>query len=170
MAKISGFLTGIFPSDSLLLIALQTLAVLFVALVAGATFGIWRGFNPATYSAVAFLEMHQGSVRGLNTLLPATALGAILLSALLYVRNFGGSGANNLIILSIVLMIAGGLATRFGNQPINAQVMTWTAETMPANWQALRDSWWSWHIVRTLFSIAALVTLVAALLAGRGNT
>jgi hypothetical protein len=169
MTKISGFLTGVFPAGSIALIALQTAAVLLIALVAGATFGIWRGYNPAAYSAATFLEMHQGAVRGLNTLLPATALAAIILSAILYIRNIAGGGGNHLILLSIVLMIAGGLATRFGNQPINAQVMTWTAETMPTNWEALRNSWWTWQVVRTLISITALTTLLFALLAGRSN-
>ena len=41
-----------------------------ISLVAGSMFGIWRGYDPALYAPATFVEVHQGAVRGLNTLLP----------------------------------------------------------------------------------------------------
>ena len=34
-----------------LILSLQFAASLILAMVAGSTFGIWRGYNPTTYSA-----------------------------------------------------------------------------------------------------------------------
>ena len=40
--------------------------------------------------------------------------------------------------------------------------MTWSAEAPPANWMDLRDEWWRWHILRTVFGIAGLSLLIVA--------
>lgn len=169
MQKAALLLIDFLPAASRILISVQVLTVLLVALVAGATFGIWQGYNPASYSAATFLEMHQGAVRGLNFLLPATAFAALLLTVLLSVRSLATAGALPLYAATLVLLIAGGLITRLANQPINAQVMTWTVDAMPATWSELRDSWWFWHVARMCASVLALVTLTTAELVERAG-
>ena len=166
MTKLGVAVSTWLPDSSRLLFTIQLSAVLLLALVAGATFGIWRGYNPAAYSPRAFLEVHQGAVLGLNTLLPVLGLVANLLTLLLVVRFYGSKGFP-LYAAALALMVAAGLLTRFGNQPLNAIVMKWTPDTMPANWAAIRDSWWSWHIMRTGASIASLACLIAAVLMNR---
>lgn len=152
---------------SALVVPLQFLSGLLFSLVAGSVFGIWRGYNPLTYSPATFVEMHQGAVRGLNQLLPGIAFASIVLVvALAWLARSKGI-VFWLYVGAIALMIAGGLVTRFVNQPINAQVMTWTAETLPANWGAIRDSWWTWHIVRTGISVLAMAILLAGIIADR---
>ncbi|MGE5669570.1 MAG: anthrone oxygenase family protein [Betaproteobacteria bacterium] len=64
-------------------------------------------------------------------------------------------------------MVAAGVVTRFGNQPINAQVMTWAPNAPPANWTDFRDWWWRWHTVRTVAMVAALAMLILATLTDR---
>jgi len=53
------------------------------------------------------------------------------------------------------------LATLIVEVPIDKQVKTWTAATLPANWERLRDRWQTFHVVRTLASIAGLLFLLA---------
>jgi uncharacterized membrane protein len=67
-----------------------------------------------------------------------------------------------LLLVGAVLLIAAGLVTRFGNQPINAHVITWRASAPPSTWMEARDQWWRWHIGRTIAGIAALACIVAA--------
>ena len=167
MDKAQLALSNLLPASSALLTSLQVMAILLIALVAGATFGIWRGYNPTDYSALTFLETHQGAVRGLNTLIPAIALAAIILSLILLARSYGSGLPFFLYLIAIVLMIGGGVITRLENQPINAIVMTWSMETMPTTWAELRDSWWMWHVIRTVVSIAALAILITAVLTDR---
>ncbi len=144
---------------------LQFVDIMTVALLAGTVFGVWRGYDPAGYSPAAFLEIHQGAVRGLNTLLPVMGAAAILLTGALAWNAKGTSLPFGLYLVAMVAMIAAGLITRFGNQPINATVMTWTAGAMPSGWEELRDTWWRWHMFRVGATIAALAVLVAAVLA-----
>jgi hypothetical protein len=141
----------------------QISALIVIGLVAGATFGIWRGYNPSGFAPPTFLEVHKGAVAGLNTLLPVLGLAANVLTLLLAARFYGSTGFG-LFVLALVLMIAAGVITRFGNQPINAQVMGWTVYSMPTNWTQLRDTWWFWHLIRTAVSVAAFAALAAAVL------
>lgn len=169
MAFLSNTLRMLIPSSSLSLALLQTVAILLLALVAGATFGIWRGYNPAGWTPHAFVEVHQTAVRGLNALLPGIAMASLALTVLLALRSPERGAVFGAYLLAIALTIAGGLVTRLANQPINAQVMTWSAAAPAADWAQLRDTWWFWHVVRTLVSMAALATLILAVLGDRAR-
>ena len=147
--------------------AIQFVAIILIALVAGSTFGIWAGYDPAAYSARTFLETHQGAVRGLNLLLPLMGAGALVLTGLLAVLARRDGPALWVYLAAFALMAIAALVTRFANQPINGRIMAWSVETMPANWTQLRQAWWSWHLVRTACSAGGLTLLVLAALAFR---
>ena len=138
--------------------------LLVLALLVGAMFGIWAGYDPATLSPGAFVEQHQNAVRGLNVLLPVMGAVCIVLTVVLAVMTKDDARARYLLAAAAVCLIAAGLVTRFGNQPINAIVMTWSPQAPPANWTQLRDEWWRWHVVRTGAGIAALALTLLALL------
>lgn len=142
--------------------------LLLLALLVGTMFGILVGFNPAGLSASAYIEQQQNAIRSLNTLLPAIGAACIVLTLGLAVRSKSDRHSRVLLIAAGLLLITAGLVTRFANQPLNAIVMTWAAQSPPAEWTQLRDAWWHWHIVRTYAGIAALVIhLFVALGAGR---
>jgi hypothetical protein len=82
----------------------------------------------------------------------------LLLAVLSQGRTRGWPGA------AAVCFIVAGLITRFGNRPINAVVITWSPQAPGARWMEMRDTWWHWHIARTLFGIVAVsFALIAAL-------
>jgi uncharacterized membrane protein len=141
--------------------------VVLLALLVGTMFGIWVGFNPASLSASAYVEQQQNAIRSLNTLLPAMGAACILLTVALAVLSKGDSRSRYLLVAAAVLMVAAGLVTRFGNQPINAVVMTWSAQAPAENWVQLRDAWWQWHIVRSLAGIVALALTALAVLGAK---
>jgi uncharacterized membrane protein len=147
--------------------ALQLVDILVISLVAGSIFGIWRGYNPSTYSAETFVEVHQGAVRGLNVLLPVMGLTAIVLTLLLMFLSRSKARPFRLYFAALLAMVAAGLVTRLFNQPINAEVMGWTADAIPDNWTEFRDAWWRWHIVRLICAVAAAAILIAAVFADR---
>ena len=146
--------------------ALQVLSLLLISLVVGSMFGIWRGYNPTSFSPTTFVEVHQGAVRGLNILLPAMALVSILTVVALSWLGRGLPQSLWLYIAAAVAMVAGGLITRFGNQPINAVIMAWGA-VPPDGWQMIRDTWWNWHLARLAAGIAGELLLITAIFAHR---
>ena len=143
--------------------------LMLLALLVGTMFGIWVGFNPSGLSASAYIEQQQNAIRALNTLLPAMGAVCIVLTVALAAISKGDRRSRDLLIAAAALMVVAALVTRFHNQPINAVVMTWHAQSPAANWAALRDQWWHWHIVRSLAGLAALALTVLAVLGAKGT-
>lgn len=140
--------------------------LLLLALLAGTTFGIWAGYDPAGFGATTYVEQQQNAIRGLNTLLPAMGAVGILLTAVLAVRARRRPRERALLVAALVCLIAAALVTRFGNQPINAQVMSWSPQAPAANWATLRDAWWHWHELRTVAVVGGFALTLLASLAG----
>lgn len=139
---------------------IRVLNVFVAALLAGAMFGITMGYNPAALSSGAYLEQQQNVIRSLNVLMPVMGLITIILTIIAsYYQRKSKSVFIALLIASILLVIS-AVITRFGNQPINATVMTWSKADIPTNWTELRDKWWMLHIVRTFCSVAALLLII----------
>ena len=148
--------------------ALQLTSIVLLSLLLGTTFGIWRGYDATNYAPSTFVEMHQGAVRGLNVILPMFGLITLLITASLGVLSRDRPGVLWLYGLAFIAIAVAGLVTRFGNQPINDQVMGWTATTLPADWTAIRDRWTSLNAVRVVSSFAGELLLVSAIFADRG--
>jgi len=124
--------------------------VVLVGLMTGIVFGIWLGCDPKKMSFPGYVEYQQGLIHAFNVLMPLLGLLTILLTVLSAVLQREDTGVFTTLLLAVALLILSGLITRFGNQPINAVVMTWKPGSPPSDWAALRDRWWWLHIVRSL--------------------
>ena len=133
--------------------------IIFAALIAGGMFVIWAGCDPATLSPSTYVEQQQNAIRALNVVMPV--LGAIAI-ALTLVSAFLRRKDRTVFVLLVVaaaFLIISAVVTRFGNQPINALVMSWDIARPPANWTELRDQWWGFHRLRTLCGLIALALI-----------
>jgi uncharacterized membrane protein len=143
--------------------------VLLAGLIAGTLFGIWLGYNPRSLSAPAYIEQQQNAIRALNVTMPV--LGAICTVITLVHAYLARSNRSILLFLiaAAALFVIAGLVTRFGNQPINAIVITWRSSAPPPVWESARDRWWQWHIVRTVAMIAGFCCIIRATIIPRSN-
>jgi hypothetical protein len=148
--------------------ALQLTSIVLLSLILGTVFGIWRGYDATTYAPSTFVEMHQGAVRGLNVILPMFGLVTLMITASLAILSRDRPGVLWLYGLAFAAIAVAGLVTRFGNQPINEQVMGWTVTNFPADWTTIRDRWASLNAVRVVSSFAGELLLVSAIFADRG--
>lgn len=139
---------------------IRFLNIIMVALVAGTIFGIWLGYNPINLSAPTYIEQQQNNIRALNTIMPLLGLITIILTLISAFLRKKEKGAFILLLIATIFLIISGLTTKFGNQPINSVVMTWDMNTPPDNWTALRDQWWTYHIIRTSTAIVALCLIL----------
>jgi uncharacterized membrane protein len=147
--------------------SIRFVSLLLTSLLVGTMFGIWLGFDPSALTATAYVEMQQNAIRALNTSLPALGLVCVLLTAALAALTKNDKRGRYLLIAAAMCLVIAGLVTRFGNQPINAVVMTWSPQAPAANWMELRDIWWHWHIVRTVAGVGALALALLAALGGQ---
>lgn len=145
---------------------LHTAILVIASLLVGAMFGVWRGFDPAAFSPATFVEVQQGAIRGLNDLLPLMGLASIVLIVVLAFFARRRPQVMWLYAAAAAGLAIAGIVTRFGNQPINDIVMTWST-TPPDGWQTLRDTWWNWHLVRLAAAFVGEVLLIDAIFADR---
>jgi uncharacterized membrane protein len=153
----------------MLIVTIRFVSLFLTGLLVGTMFGMWMGFNPAALSPSAFVEMQQNAIRALNVPLPILGAACIILTATLAVLSKTDKRARWLLVVAALCLAAAGLITRFANQPINAVVMSWSAQAPASNWAELRDTWWHWHTLRTAVAIAGFaLALLAAV--GRAGT
>ena len=144
------------------------LNVILAALLAGTSFGIWIGFNPLNLSLSTYVEQQQHLLRSLNTLMICLVVVATLTTiASAFLQRKSKQ-------IFVTLLIASGffigciLISRFGNQPIQNDMMIWKANSVPADWTLYRDKWWTFHIMRTITELIALCLVTLASIK-RGN-
>jgi hypothetical protein len=142
---------------------LRFLNIIIAALLAGTSFGIWIGFNPLHLSPSTYIEQQQNTIRSLNAIMTALVFSAVVITIISAVLQRGNKPVFSALLIAALLFIACILISRFGNQPVNRVIMTWSQGSPPADLSALRDKWWSFHIMRT---IAELIALFLVTLAG----
>jgi uncharacterized membrane protein len=74
-----------------------------------------------------------------------------------------GVAASLLIIISLLI-------TLLVEVPIDNQIKTWTAQTVPADWTTLRARWQVFHTARTFVSLASLGCLIVSVLSWKSQT
>ena len=142
------------------LIVIRFTSLMLTALLAGTSFGIWIGLNPKDYSPATYLEQQQHLVQALHALMVTMVILATLftlISAFMQRQHkpvFIGLLAASTFLFSCIII------SRFGNLPIQQEMLTWTVDTIPDNWTVLRDKWWTLHVFRTIAELCAL-TIIA---------
>ena len=61
---------------------------------------------------------------------------------------------------AFALFVVALVVTIFVEVPIVEQIVTWKVDTLPANWQQLRDRWRRFHVIRVVAGLASLVFLL----------
>jgi hypothetical protein len=135
---------------------IRFLNIIIAALLAGTSFGIWMGFNPLNLSPSTYIEQQQNMIRALNSFMLILVFGATVITIISAILQRDDKQAFIPLLIASLFFIACILISRFGNQPINNEIMTWTSGTVPGNLSELRDKWWTFHIFRTIAELIAL--------------
>jgi len=139
--------------------SIRFLNILVAALLAGVSLGIWIGFNPVHLSPSTYLEQQQNMLQALQVLMVSLVFMATLITILSAFLQKSNRPVFSALLVAAGFFVACILITRFGNKPIDDLVITWTVDSMPANWTEVRDSWWSFHRMRTITELIALILI-----------
>jgi uncharacterized membrane protein len=89
----------------------------------------------------------------------AEVLGLISTGALLVLLR--AQRTSFVLTLLAALSFLGMLALfTFGNNPLNQQIAAWTPQTLPANWQQVRDAWDRYHAISSVLAAVAFTVLL----------
>jgi len=145
-------------------------ALFLLALVTGVFWGTWFTLTRSieTFSATEFIHIGQtiiGNVAWpMRILMPACILFMIMSALLVAEKNSAGF---YLSVTACLLIVVALLITLLVEVPIDNQIRTWTAETVPADWTTLRARWETFHAARTFVSLGSLGSLILAVLSTR---
>jgi uncharacterized membrane protein len=150
--------------------ALAATIVLF-ALVMGVFWGTWFSLSRTMdrLSPETFLAVGHQMIRNLGgpmaILLPLALLSALVTLVLLWPDR---AAAWWWLAAGFALMVAALVITLAMEVPIDNQIQTWTAATLPGDWRSIQSRWELWHTIRTFTSIAAVVAAtISAVVAPR---
>jgi len=134
--------------------------IILAAILAGVSFGIWIGFNPLDLSSSTYVEQQQNMLHSLRTLMIALVVIATLITLISAYIQRNNTSILIALLIAAAFFIACILISRFGIKPIDDKVLSWTSSSIPDDWTALRDKWWTLHIMRTIAELAALCIVV----------
>jgi hypothetical protein len=109
-------------------------SLLFVGLTAGAAYVVWLVYDPNGMSSAFYVENMQHSIRRLTIPLPTIVVLGLLFTAVATVQARSDRAVFSLLATACLCVLAVGLITRFGNIPINNQILTWNIDSPPADW------------------------------------
>jgi uncharacterized membrane protein len=141
----------------------QVITIVLFALVMGVFWGTWFSLSRTMnrLSAETFLAVGHEMIRNLavpmRILLPVALLSALVTLALLWQRR--PTAAFGWLLAGFLLMVAALAVTLLVEVPIDNQIKTWTAATLPGDWRSIRSRWQLFHTIRTVLSIAAVVAV-----------
>lgn len=139
-------------------------SLLFVGLTAGAAYVIWFDYNPNAMSATFYAETMQHAIRVLTIPLPTIVVLGLLFTVTASLQARSDQAQFILLTAASLCVLAVALITRFGNIPINNQILTWNIVSPPANWAELAEKWWQFQTARVVCQTAALGLVSSAVL------
>ena len=141
----------------------QFVSIFLSALVAGAFWGPWLGltrghiqFQPDTFLAVDH-RMIRNFSSVMPILMPATMLSVL---PVLFIMRHRRSIELYLNAGGLTLLVAALLVTLIVEVPIDKQIASWTAATLPENWRQLWRRWEIFHAIRTAAAVSGLAFLI----------
>jgi uncharacterized membrane protein len=152
-------------------VAQATTIVLF-ALVMGVFWGTWFSLSRTMdqLSGETFVAVGHQMIQNLGVpmaiLLPLSLVSALVTLVLLW--QAGRGAAFWWALTGFLLMVTALVITLAVEVPIDNQISTWTAATLPGDWRSIQSRWELFHTIRTFMSIAALAAVtISATVASR---
>ncbi len=137
-----------------------------LALVTGVFWGTWFTLTRSieTFSAAEFIHIGKTIIANvawpMRILMPSCIL-LMILSAWFHPEK--RSPGFYFSLAACVLIIIALLITLLVEVPIDNQIKTWTASTVPSDWEAIRERWQLFHTARTFISLASFGSLALAI-------
>jgi uncharacterized membrane protein len=143
--------------------AAQATTIVLFSLVMGVFWGTWFSLSRTMdqLSGETFVAVGHQMIRNLGVpmaiLLPLALLSALVTLVLL--RQGRQTVAFWWVLAGFLLLAVALVITLAVEVPIDNQIETWTAATLPGDWRSIQSRWELWHTIRTFLSIAAVIAV-----------
>ncbi|QUQ66006.1 anthrone oxygenase family protein [Kutzneria sp. CA-103260] len=147
----------------------ELLSIVLNALVMGVFWGPWVALTRslATFEPSVFLAIGRRLNLNLAPLMTVLMPVALLSTVPTLVLSYGDHPTTFATTLAGAALFAVALVVTVAVEvPIAVQIKTWSTDTMPEDWQRLRDRWASVHVIRVLAGVIGLGLLVFGAICG----
>ncbi len=143
------------------------IATLFaLMLVCGVFWGLYFALSRSyqVFTPVELAKIARTIVRNLEVPMRNISLLCLVLMGL-SIAFYPEKGCWNFyaMIASLLLIIGSLVITTAIEVPINNEVVTWTAENTPPDWEQLRNRWQYYNVVRTVLALLSFVLFAAGI-------
>jgi uncharacterized membrane protein len=145
----------------------QFVNILLLVLVVGVFWGSWLGLSRsmASFSAQTFLDIGHTMIGNLAPVMPVLMTAAILSSVpVLYLLYAQRANTFYPMLVGFLLFVSALLVTLLVEVPVDNQIKVWTVDSLPPNWQQIRDRWELFHVIRTFASMSGLAFIIGSVL------
>lgn len=142
----------------------ELISIVLSAVVGGMYWGPWLALSRSmrTFKPEVFLDIVDRMNRNMESVMTIlTPIALLSIAPVLFLSLNEHRRTFYLTLAGFALFVVALIVTMVVEVPIVKQIATWTAGTLPDNWQQLRDRWGSFHIIRVVAGIGGLVLLVA---------
>ncbi len=146
---------------------LQFIALFLLLLVTGVFWGPWLALHRSlhVFTKAEFLKITKTLAdnlgRPMQVLLPLCIL--FMLLCLAFFPDKSATGFY-LLMASFCCLLLTLIVTLTTELPIVNKIKTWTLETAPPNWEAIRDKWVRCHALRVFPALAAIALFLLVVL------
>jgi uncharacterized membrane protein len=142
----------------------ELISIVLSALLGGMYCGPWLALSRSmrTFKPEVFLDIVDRMNRNMESVMTVlTPVALIAVAPVLFISYHEQPRTFYLTLAGFALFVAALVVTMLIEVPIVKQIVMWTVETLPGNWQQLRDRWVAFHIIRVVAGIGGLAFLVA---------
>lgn len=143
--------------------------LLLVALPAGHGFFNWIADNPAWLPPPAFVDYWQTSIRGVRVPMGVIGGSGVILTMISAWLARRDRPSLYFVVAAFPFLALAVLGTVLWIAPINDQILTWSANALPANWTDVRDRWWLLRDSRLIVQMLGFALLLVATLTRRDS-
>jgi hypothetical protein len=143
------------------------IALFLLMMVTGIFWGTWFSLSRSmeVFSAAEFIHIGKTIIQNLaipmRIIMPSCIV-FMLLTLWTYPQK--RSSGFYFCITAFVFIIISLLITLLIEVPIDNQIKKWTAVTVPADWEAIRDHWELFHSLRTFISLVSFSFLALSII------
>ena len=146
---------------------IQFVSLLLLMLVTGVFWGPWLSLHRSlhVFKAEEFIQLVKALATNLAMPMRVIMPGCILFMILtIWFFPEKNSFEFYFILASLGFAVICLVVTLTVELPIVMRIQQWTGATVPSDWEAVRNRWVKFHVVRVISSIASFACFIASVL------
>jgi uncharacterized membrane protein len=146
---------------------IELITAMLLTLVSGVFWGTWFSLSRSMHvlPSETFITIGKAIMKNvavpMSILMPASIVGLVIL---LFSSRKTRSVYFYCILAALIFFVAALIITLAVEVPIDNQIKTWSVDTIPTDWENIRNRWQQYHTARTFLTLTSILFFTTALI------